>query len=75
MRASLHHGLRVWETECDPPLSKVPRMSVRVEWARCSASSRVAPQDYRIYVLSQQIFSEGTGFFRLFVLSNIKLRR
>lgn len=43
---------------------KGQHMMVCVEWAYCNnTSSRVAPQDYCIFILSQQIKCLGQDFF------------
>ncbi len=53
-------GIPVWETE-NTLREQNTRMLVRSEWTRSQVSSRVAPQEMRYMLLSQQVW--GKGFF------------
>lgn len=52
------NGVPVWETE-NTLREQNTRMLVRSEWARSQVSSRVAPQEMRYMLLSQQFWDEG----------------
>lgn len=59
-RATRTGAAVVWETE-NTLREQNTRMLVRSEWTRSQVSSRVAPQEMRYMLLSQQVW--GKGFF------------